>query len=311
MRGRFFYCLLIFGAVVLSFSARAQMPPLGDAEPYLFRLDDYGRIHVNARIDGFGPVDMLLDTGAARTTVNRSIVYTLGLEPVPWRTVQVRTATGIKVAEQYKIGGVEALGVYLPLGRVPALSNPNAGESWGILGVDLLRGRTLYVGQSGQGLYLLTDTSDFEDLGWSVFHGRPVGRGSLAVDVTIGDLRLPAVIDSGASHTVINVAGHRRLNEADNFRPWEGPALVQSSGGGQLAMRVKSPETKYINDTNWSLDTLLVADLPIFKTLGAKEVPAMIIGIDLLAEKDFAIDFRGWRLFLRDRPAEMKSPNLD
>ncbi len=42
------------------------LPAPVDAEAHLFRYDEHGRMHVLAKIDGQGPFDMLLDTGAGR-----------------------------------------------------------------------------------------------------------------------------------------------------------------------------------------------------------------------------------------------------
>ena len=148
-------------SVTLSAPSDFALPVPIDAEGHLFRLDEFGRLHVLASIDGQGPFDMLLDTGAARTTINRAVVYRLGLKPLPWRTSRVRTATGTVISQLYRLGGVTALGRRLALGTVPALGDSVAEERFGILGVDLLRGlkgkvcsssmiRTLFWRQAGR-----------------------------------------------------------------------------------------------------------------------------------------------------------------
>lgn len=296
---------------VLILSVLLLQPAVQAADAHLYRLDDVGRIHILAHVDGRGPFEFLLDTAAGRTTINRSLVYRMDLEPHPFKSLQVRTATGLVASQIYTLGGLSALGQTVRLGTVPALEAVKESGRYGIIGVDLLRGHVLHLGRSGQGVRLLTTAQPFQQANWTLYQGRPVGRGSLALDVTLGDVRLPAVIDTGASQSVINLPAMRALIADGAFLEIESTARIITAAGRQRGGTIRAAKAKRINDTPWEVSRLTVADLPIFSFLGAKRVPAMILGMDLLADKDFAIDFQAWSLYLRTEPETQPIPDLD
>ena len=129
--------------------------------------------------------------------------------------------------------------------------------------------------------------------------------------MTIGDVRLPAIVDTGASHSVVNRAAVSLLVEGGLFRERPDTVTIMTSAGVELGVILKIDQPKRINETDWQVDELIAADLPIFTLLGARKIPAMVLGMDLLGGKDIAIDFRGWRLFLRTHPETQSAPDLD
>ena len=137
-----------------------------------------------------------------------------------------------------------------------------------------------------------------------------MGRGSLALDVTSGDVRLPAIVDTGASDTVVNIPAMQALMARGAFLEEDTGTSVVTSAGSRRGRVIRAEQPKAINDSPWAVDRLIVSDLPIFTFLGAKQVPAMILGMDLLDGRDFAIDFKGWTLYLRTDPETQPSANL-
>lgn len=62
---------------------------------------------VNARINGFGPVTLVLDTGAERTLISPSVLSRLGISREPATRVQIRGVTGTAKGDAIWVESVE------------------------------------------------------------------------------------------------------------------------------------------------------------------------------------------------------------
>ena len=117
--------------------------------------------------------------------------------------------------------------------------------------------------------------------------------------VHLDDTAIPAILDTGAKGTIMNWAAARLLS----LRP-DSPGLVKASSvkgvtsHGTASVTATFRELR-IGEARKLQATLRVADLPVFNALGfAEGQPAMILGIDMLADRRFVIDHPGKRLFL-------------
>ena len=110
---------------------------------------------------------------------------------------------------------------------------------------------------------------------------------------------IPAILDTGAKGTIMNWAAARLIG----LTP-DSPGLVKATS----VKGVTSQGTASVTGTFQELRigearklqaTLRIADLPVFAALGfAEGQPAMILGIDMLADRRFVIDHPGQRLFV-------------
>src|SRR3984885_15784296 len=86
-----FKSLFGFLTVVTFFPATAQVPEPTALTPNIvtakIKLNDLSMIIVPVSINGSGPYDFLLDTGCAKTIVDRRLADELGLSRVSERTV--------------------------------------------------------------------------------------------------------------------------------------------------------------------------------------------------------------------------------
>lgn len=263
------------------------------------KVDEEGRLLIDVDVGGRGTYPFLLDTGADRTVVYRTLTVLAELDAVPLRSERVRTATGTREMQLYQLEYVEALGMRLPIGETVVFPDPRTRERYGILGVDLMRGRTLQV--LGAEAKLLEEAPSYDGEGWHTIAGRPVGRGSIAVMVQIGDLEVPAFVDTGAARTIINQPALFALEDAYGDALKGGYTTVAAAGGRMVARRLTAPKLS-IGDWQLEQQALVAAQLPVFTFWGARRVPAMILGADILfSANGVAMDFENWRLMVKPR----------
>ncbi|WP_158582018.1 aspartyl protease family protein [Sphingomonas edaphi] len=117
--------------------------------------------------------------------------------------------------------------------------------------------------------------------------------------VHLDGTEIPAILDTGAKGTIMNWAAARLLG----LTP-DSPGVIKAS----TVKGVTTHGTASVTNTFRELRigqasrpqvTLRIADLPVFTALGfAEGQPALILGIDILADRRFVIDHPGKRLFL-------------
>ncbi len=265
---------------------------------HLIMPDRFDRPMVNTIVNGMGPFPFIIDTGASKSVVYRGLTALTGMTAIPNRSRRIITATGYKRVLVYPVTDFYVLGRTLSVEETVALPDIIGSDAKGLIGVDMLAGHTLFMDLKAGEANLELSTNDGLGADWVMVQGRPVAYGSLALEVNIGGLDVPVIVDTGASDTVINTAGSEAVGRsADGIRRETIRASI--SGGREMiftALRVPEFNVGAFQHQNMRL---VVSDVPVFTLLGAKDVPAIILGMDLLGEQPFAIDFKNWRLYLK------------
>ena len=272
---------------------------------YPLERDYYNRLMVGVHVNGVGPFPFIIDTGASRSIVYRSLTAMMQLEAVPNKSRNVVTVNGYRRALIYPIGDIYALGRTLKLEETVALPDIIHSNAKGLIGVDLLAGRTLFV-RPEAGLAVLQDNNEnLEEEDWSFVQGRSVAYGSLALEIDMGGVMIPFMVDTGASDTVINTAGAEILLRSATGIRTEKISAVAGRGRTVVRERLILPEF-VLGDRAFEKTNIYVADVPVFRLLGAARVPAVILGMNVLNQQDFALDFQNWRLYLRSHAGAEK-----
>lgn len=270
---------------------------------HLIMPDRFDRPMVNTVVNGMGPFPFIIDTGASKSVIYRSLTALTRMSAVPNRSRRIITATGYKRVLVYPVTDFYVLGRTLQVDETVALPDIIGSDAKGLIGVDMLAGHTLFMDLQNGEANLELPTPEGPGEGWIMVQGRPVAYGSLALEVNIGGLDVPVIVDTGASDTVINTAGSEAVaRSADGIRRETIRASI--SGGREMiftALRVPEFNVGAFQHQNMRL---VVSDVPVFTLLGAKDVPAIILGMDLLGEQPFAIDFKNWRLYLKQESAD-------
>lgn len=146
---------------------------------------------------------------------------------------------------------------------------------------------------------------DFPNGRFAVYDGRPEGdpgnsgRGNLIVenglfftDVRVNGVKGRALIDTGSPFTFIN----SEMAKASRARP-EDELTRQLLGatGGRMEVSISSVKRLSVARFGISRLNMIVADPPLFESLGLSDEPAMLIGLDMMSMFRVQIDLgRGY-----------------
>lgn len=263
------------------------------------QLDRTGRIVVAVSIDGKGPFRFLVDTGADGSMISPRLVRALGL--VPSRTLEERVqgTTGIErlpcvTIDSLRIGSIVKRDVLMPISRSPVLIGLD-----GILGmagfgpvrvtVDFHRNRVL-IGRS--------DPHAVQ--GYLDIHARRTAGGLLMVPARVGNIKVEAVIDTGAAETLGNGALRQALlrNAAAPPKATVYGVTRQLSSGG-----ISAAPTIYLGPAAIRNLRIVYSEIPIFSIWHIDSRPALIIGMNVLGAVDaMVLDYPRARVYLRTAP---------
>lgn len=264
---------------------------------YPLTMDSYGRLMVGARVNGYGIYPFIIDTGAGRSIFYRTLTAEIGLEAIPNKSRRVITAAGYKRVQIYPVQDFYVLGQSLGLSETVTLPDISGSEARGLVGVDLLMGRTLLIRPLEMTVNLFENAETVSAMGWPYEQGRPVAVGSLALEIEVGGITIPVLVDTGASDTVINKAGAETLLRSGSGIQSERTTAVVARGQNVAREKLIISNIAFA-ERAFSESEIYVADIAIFRLLGAQRVPAIILGMDVLGQQGFAVDFKSWRLYL-------------
>ena len=261
-----------------------------------FTLDDDGLIHVTAQIDGEGPFTLLVDTGATRTSLYRPVAKRLGLAKSG--SARVHGLVGEDVFELMDVVSLSLAGHDLGPRSVVVLPPRPGTVTHGILGMDVLEGRRIYLSSDTRELVLLDASAPAPVLPgeWSRVElgGNPWGRDSKGLrflQVRVNGRLAPALLDTGSGVSVMSYefadwpqvrAARRRMRETweingalDTFRP-----RIQAKGVDLRA-----------GNRNWYDEDFIIKDLDTLEVIGARGEAFAIAGVNLFDEGSFYLDF--------------------
>jgi predicted aspartyl protease len=273
-------------------------PPREDARP-LFAApterDRVGRIVAPVMINGQGPFNLLVDTGANSTTLSGALARRLGLAFSADSQIIVNGVTGRALMPAASIDRLQAGALVLTNQRVPVIESNVMANADGILGVAALTDKQLIV--------------DFRynrvTLGYSqklppyfiTVKAKRLPSGLLVAPAMVGRVRTLAVIDTGAERTLGNRSLQTALKKAG--RPITdvtvfGTTLDVSTGDLSAVQTIRMGEVR-INNTH-----VAFGDFHVFDIWDLDDRPAIILGMDVIGRVDiFAIDFRRMEIGFR------------
>jgi predicted aspartyl protease len=260
--------------------------------PYPARAASVTPLHglclVRVDLDGRA-ARLLLDTGAERSVITHGAAIRLGLRRDPWVATTLRGAGGgIERYANVLLRSAEADGNKLgPPGRAAPLSLPVTAAGLagadGVLGADLLKQCTLDLDMTVPGLTLLPASAVTP--GRSDVPLRILRQGLLLAPVRLDGRDLMALLDTGASASMVNRRGLHRLGLA----PSQGGPVTTQAIGGAFA-------THPARFSKFEIGTLHLA-APLFLTTMI-ESPAydMVLGMDVLGRQRVILSYAGARL---------------
>jgi hypothetical protein len=283
---------------------QAALPSEAEDATTLDLGQDIGkRMTAKVSINGKGPYEFVVDTGANSTVVSIEAAAALGLAGGPPARVH-----GIASAVEAKTAVVQdlAFGNFrATLPSAPLLPAAAMGAD-GILGIDVLENRqltmdfvrdTLRIDRPGSIEWSATGINNTDV---RVPARQRAGQLTL-VDARAGGARMTCFIDSGAQRTVGNMALHRAIRahvETPGFEPIK--VLIRGATGQVVEGVVDYVPSMRIGGVDFSRFGMAFADLHTFALWGMTQEPAIMLGMDILRIfQAVTIDFAGREVIFR------------
>lgn len=290
-------------AVAAALSSLAGAAWAADPACLAFQRGDGGTPVIQASVNGEGPLAFILDTAASGTSVVEDVAARLTLP----RDAETETAQGM--------GGQMDIHVYrvadlragpLSLTDHLAAGLPDFGfESHavaGLAGVDLF-GERLTVWSPADGcVSVRPGGSTPEGEGWTPVEAVWTRPWKIMLPVRIGGVDGWGLLDTGAQHTVLNPVFGARLGLAAGSDRVRDGGEIFGIDGRPMPLLAADVDAVSIGPWSWPSRGLKIGALPVFDRLGEADAPLAIIGIDWLAEREFAVDYATQKVWLRRAP---------
>jgi len=272
------------------------------------QISDSGHIVVRTMVNGQGPFNFALDTGASISVVFEGSMPEGSLEPATGRKVRVQGMTGsgsYPVVNGTRIQVGDETWDAARLALLPD-TTPVAKQMDGILGVDFMSRYAVAYSRQEQviRLYPRELVRDRSYLGWRSIplYELRIADGNVtafAFDVFVGAERIPTIFDLGTNANLMNLRAARVFG----IRPRKSRTGLGVDGafGATIVATELFIWRLQVAEINWQRSVFLVADFPIFAALNLDNKPAAIAGTSLLEGRDFVIDFAGRRLLVTAR----------
>ena len=260
------------------------------------RRDRIGRIIAPVMINGQGPYSFMLDTGANQTVLSEAVLAKLQLTANPDLRVSVSGITGSEMASSVHIDHLDAGELHLSDITLAVLAGPVLNGLDGILGMNGLAELRLSADLLHNRMTISHSHGRYSDPRYSVVAVEFLSERLLLTEAQIGRVRVKAVIDTGSMHTIGNKAllaalidkGQQKDRSGELAQHAEVIDVTQVSQFGLIG-RVSSIHLG--GATVRDLDVTF-GDFPIFKSWQLQDVPALLIGMDVLGTLDkVSIDY--------------------
>ncbi len=266
----------------------ADLPPVAEVKPEDFvyvastRPDRIGRVMAPVSVNGVGPFAFVVDTGASTSVISPRVVARLGLKPDPAQSKLLRGITGSEVVPGVAVDSITAGEITLIDKSLPVVQPRVFADADGIFGADAFSQGCLYVNFREASVFILRTGCPRVGDEWERLRAELKFGGLPVVHARVGRTKVLAIIDTGAERSL----GNRALLLAADLEPaLQDPttrrqvfaATSQAVFGNLLA----APP---VNVGSIAIDnlSLVFGDFEVFQMWGAAEIPAVVLGMDVL-----------------------------
>jgi predicted aspartyl protease len=245
--------------------------------------DDAARLTVPVRLNGNGPFEFIVDTGADGTVIADDLVNAAGLTrgaPALVHGVTRTMVTDTAVVSRLLLGTIERRDLV-----VPALPRQVL-EADGYLGLDVIDGHRVTFDFKNKVLTVGAPRSRFA-IGWRGDHEERVAAHGASghlrfVNCLVDGVRAAAFIDTGAQISACNSSLLHALMRRKSTQGTSGTIDLSGVTGGKIEGTVTSVDKIQLESLILSQCALVVADFEVFKIWGLSRTPALLIGMNLL-----------------------------
>lgn len=286
---------LVVVVVVVAGSSTAQtIDPATVPEEAVEEIDlaDDGRdrMTVDTMVDGQGPYQFLIDTGAERTVISAELARRLAL--VAGTGARMHSMTGESDVSTVVIPRLQVSKKPVHEIHAPALKQAHIGAQ-GMLGIDSLQSQRITFDFAQQKMSVAPSRkAEPRESGDTIVVTARTRLGRLIlVDARLDGQKLKVVLDTGSEVTVGNEALRRKLIGKNRLRKTVPIGLISVTG--------QHLEADYTQVRRVRLGGVMINDLPVafadvhpFRQLGLHDEPALLLGMDALRLFDrVSVDF--------------------
>lgn len=250
---------------------------------------DNTRMTVEVRVNGRGPYQFLVDSGADSSVVGLRIARDLQL-PLGSTTV-LHGMTGSAVVGRVLVDELQLGSTTIRDLEIPALSETDLGGA-GMLGIDALVQQRLMMDFEKRVIKAEDARQPARMMDGEIVVTARRRRGQLILtQVSAAGLPVEAVIDTGSEITIGNLALRDRLIRG-NRRKFVTVTAVGVTGVAAKLQVARVAELRVGSVTLRDVP-IAFADVPPFKVFGLENQPALLLGTDLLDTfRRVSLDFR-------------------
>jgi Aspartyl protease len=253
--------------------------------------DAYEHMLAPVTINGQGPFQFLMDTGANTSCVSRDLAERLMLaETAPARihtVVGVRERPGV-IIDHLQVGQRSRK-------AVRAATLPLESGIDGVLGVDWLDGQRLVLAFKEKSISIARSVRDVARDGSVIVPARRRMGQLTIVDADLSGRPISAMIDSGSQMTIANsvlrtlvAAENRHTGASDSYQRVNMETLAGEPFSGEMLF------LPFLRLGGLQLGNVPVvhADMHVFDIWGLRDKPAVVLGMDLLSQFErVSLDF--------------------
>lgn len=297
----------------------AASTPLRAAEAIAsipYRLDYGGWITVEATVNGKGPYDFVLDTGSTLTLAFANLAAEQSFTATGGDKLRVLGISSGNLLDPIHLGDIDVggarltdhVGVVLPDWEAPR-ETPH-----GIIGLDFLREYAVYFDSVEQTMTLYPHggipREKTRKLSRIKLEPNDYGAASGALftaDGLVNRKHVTFIIDLGSVSSLINYNAAEALFSAvaarESAEGFTTGSHLKDVFDDRERARTARVDRIQLGRVSWRQVGVWVYNAPIFDDLGVQRLAYGLAGVDLLADRDFALDFGENEMFVARRPS--------
>jgi hypothetical protein len=247
------------------------------------------RLSVEVRVNGRGPYQFVVDSGADTSVVGLSIAHDLQL---PLGTpVTLHNMTDRNIVDRVRVAELSLGPTIIRNLQLPALREADLGGA-GMIGIDALARQRLMLDFEKKSIRVEDTSRPVKTLPGDIVITARLQRGQLILtEVRAGRVTLDAVVDTGSQISIGNSALRDKLVKSRLHKLETVTAIGVTGTSVQLQIaRIGELRLGSVTLTNVPI---AFADVPPFEVFGLADRPALLLGTDLLGTfRRVSLDFR-------------------
>ena len=280
-------------------AAQAPPPPDPSVEVLAIERERYQRMTVPVTIQGQGPFNFLIDTGAQATVLSRALADRLMLHDRDTATLVGMASS--RTVETTPIDDFNLGSRSFYIRQAPVVEGEHIGDADGILGLDSLQNQRVLLDFARREISVADSATSGGTRGYEIVVRARERLGQLIITTArLDGVQVEVIVDTGAQGSVGNLALLDRLRRNKELVGTEMTDVNGITLGGVVRV-ARQLELGRANVQNFPI---LFADSRPFHSLGLADKPALILGMsELKLFRRVAIDFKTRRV-LFDLPPD-------